>query len=177
MKAQFKIVELTQLSSENIDHLCNVLIDCVAGGASVSFLHPMTYEKAQNFWQHVAKGLSNKERKILVAIDDTQTIIGTIQLITQLPENQPHRADVSKLLVHSSARCMGVGAALVDAVDALALAHGRSLLVLDTVTGSTADKLYRRQGWQFSGEIPAYAMFPDGRYCPTSVFYKNLSAQ
>ena len=154
--------------------LSDLLIDCVEGGASVSFMQPMTREKSTRFWELVATGVANRERVLLVAEDGTG-IIGTVQLLLALPENQPHRADVAKMLVHSRARRRGTAQRLMEAVEEAARAEGRTVLVLDTVTGTTADRLYTRAGWQRVGEIPDFALMPDGAYCPTTFFYKHLA--
>ena len=154
--------------------LSDLLIDCVEGGASVSFMQPMTREKATRFWDLVATGVANHERALLVA-EDASGIVGTVQLLLALPENQPHRADVAKMLVHRRARRRGVARQLMEAVEEAAQAEGRTVLVLDTVTGTTADRLYTRAGWQRVGEIPDFALMPDGAYCPTTFFYKHVA--
>jgi GNAT superfamily N-acetyltransferase len=154
--------------------LADLLIDCVEGGASVSFMPPMTVDKATHFWRMVAYGVSRGERALLVAEDGEGRVIGTVQLVLALPENQPHRADVAKLLVHRRARRRGVAAQLMRAVERAALDEGRSLLVLDTVTGSGAARLYADAGWQRVGDVPSYALMPDGAYCSTTIFYKDL---
>jgi GNAT superfamily N-acetyltransferase len=156
--------------------LAEVLIDCVEGGASVSFMSPMTDEKATRFWQAVAEGVARGERALLVAEDDGR-IVGTVQLVLALPENQPHRADVAKMLVHRRARRRGVAQRLMQAVETTARDEGRTLLVLDTVTGGDAERLYARAGWQRVGAIPDYALMPDGAFCSTTVFYKALAGQ
>lgn len=156
--------------------LSRLLIDCVEAGASVSFMHPLSVERAQAFWQGVADGVDRGERVLLVAEDVDGVAIGTVQLVLSLPENQPHRGDVAKLLVHPTARRRGIAAALMAAVDREAIAEGRSLLVLDTVTGGDAERLYPRLGWQRCGVIPGYALFPRGGLCSTTVFYKPLPA-
>jgi GNAT superfamily N-acetyltransferase len=114
------------------------------------------------------------ERVLLVAEDEAEAIVGTVQVILNLPENQPHRGDVAKMLVHRRVRRRGVGAALLAAAERGALDAGRTLLVLDTVTGSAGERLYARQGWQRGGEIPDYALWPDGRPCATTIFFKRL---
>ena len=151
-----------------------MLIDCVEGGASVSFMLPMTRAKAEAFWRKVAAAASRGDRIVLVAEDDGGRIVGTVQLLLDLPENQPHRADVAKMLVHRAARRKGVAGALLEAAERSAREAGRTLLVLDTVTASDAYRLYERSGWQRVGEIPGYALWPDGRACPTTYFFKNL---
>ena len=165
---------LRSLGEREIAALSEVLVDCVQGGASVSFMLPMTHAKAEQFWRSAATSVARGERQVLVAEDDTGAIIGTITLIFNLPENQPHRADVAKMLVHRSARRRGVAAMLLAAAERVAREAGKSLLVLDTVTGGDAERLYTRHGWQRCGVIPNYALFPDGRFCATTVFYKEI---
>jgi GNAT superfamily N-acetyltransferase len=157
--------------------LAEVLIDCVEGGASVSFMQPMTAEKVTRFWRIVAEGVARGERALLVAEEDDGRIVGTVQLVLAMPENQPHRADVAKMLVHRRARRRGVAWRLMQAVEATAREEGRTLLVLDTVTGSDAAQLYARAGWQRVGDIPNYALMPGGGYCSTTIFYKELRAE
>ena len=156
-----------------IDQLAAVLIDCVDGGASVSFMHPLTRDRAVAFWRRVAQGVAAGERALLVA-DDAQGVCGTVQLSFDLPENQPHRADVSKMLVHRRVRRQGLGAALMRAAEDTARDCGKTLLVLDAVTGGDAARLYERLGWTRVGDIPDYALFPQGGFCSTTVYYRNL---
>jgi GNAT superfamily N-acetyltransferase len=157
-----------------IDGLAEVLVDCVEGGASVSFMAPMTADKARAFWRGVAEGVARGERALLVAEDEAGRIVGTVQLVLSLPENQPHRADVAKMLVHRRARRRGVAQRLLAAAEEAARAEGRSVLVLDTVTGGDAERLYARCGWQRVGEVPRYALMPDGAFCGTTFFHKQL---
>jgi len=169
-----RVRPLLALGEIEISGLCGVLIDCVEGGASVSFMLPMSYEKARHYWEEVAASLSRGRRKVLIAEDEGGGIIGTVQVLLDQPENQPHRGDVAKMLVHRCARKRGVGAALLEAAERAALEAGKTLLVLDTVTDGDGYRLYSRHGWQRCGEIPNYALWPDGRLCPTTVFYKDL---
>lgn len=164
---------LERLDAAAIDALSAVLIDCVEGGASVSFMLPMTRAKAAGFWQDVAASVERGERLIYVAEDDAG-IAGTVQLVWASPENQPHRADVAKMLVHRRARRRGLGAALLRAAEHGARAHGRTLLVLDTVSGGDGDRLYAAGGWQRVGEIPDYALWPGGGLCATTLYFKSL---
>jgi len=157
---------------ERIGQLADVLLDCVEGGASVSFMLPMAREKALRFWQNVAEGIARGERTLIVAEDD-DGIVGTVQLITDMPENQPHRADVAKLLVHRRARGAGIGRRLMEAVEEAAREQGRRVLVLDTAS-DTAERLYERLGWQRAGVVPDYAYMPDGALCATTFFYKHV---
>jgi GNAT superfamily N-acetyltransferase len=165
-------------AAASVPALANVLIDCVEGGASVGFMPPMTVEKATRFWRMVAEGVARDERVLLVAEDGDGggRIVGTVQLIVSLPENQPHRADVAKMLVHRRARRRGVAQRLLQAVEAAAREEGKTLLVLDAVTGGDAARLYARSGWERVGDIPHYALVPDGAPCSTTVFYKSLGS-
>jgi len=127
------------------------------------------------FWQHVAQDVAAGKRALLVA-EDAAGICGTVQLIFDLPENQPHRADLAKMLVHRRARRQGLGAALMRAAETTARECNKTLLVLDTVTGGDAERLYASLGWVRVGDIPDYALFPQGGFCSTTVFYRKLGA-
>jgi GNAT superfamily N-acetyltransferase len=157
-----------------VDALADVLIDCVQGGASVSFMWPLPRERALSFWFDVANGVARGERVLLVAEDAQGRIVGTVQLVMSLPDNQPHRGDVAKMLVHRSARRRGVAQQLMSAIDDAAREEGKTMLVLDTVTGGDAERLYERAGWQRVGSVPKYALMPDGAFCATTFFYKHL---
>lgn len=156
--------------------LADVLIDCVDGGASVSFMAPLSRRKALEFWQRVIESAQRGERTLLVAEDAAGEVQGTVQVVFDLPENQPHRCDVAKMLVHRRARRRGVGTALMRAAETAAAAAGRTLLVLDTVTGADGERLYTRLGWQRVGVIPGYALWPHGGICDTTFFYKVIPA-
>jgi GNAT superfamily N-acetyltransferase len=171
----FSIQRLREVTPEQIDQLTDILLDCVAGGASVSFMQPLSRERATQFWQKVARGVSRGERALLVA-EDEQGICGTVQLIFDLPDNQPHRADLAKMLVHGRARRRGIGASLMRAAEICAREENKMLLVLDAVTGGDAARLYERLGWIRVGDIPNFALFPQGGYCSTTYFYRELSA-
>ena len=155
-----------------LDALADVLIDVVEGGASVSFMLPISRETALKFWRGVADGVARGERVLLVA-EDASGIVGTVQLILVQPENQPHRADLAKMLVHRRARRQGLGAALVQAAEDAARAAGKTLIVLDTASAQ-AERLYARQGWVRCGVIPGYALLPQGGLCDTTYFYRVL---
>jgi GNAT superfamily N-acetyltransferase len=156
--------------------LAEVLIDCVERGASVSFMHPLSRDRAEAFWTQVAAGVARGETILLVA-EVGGGIVGTVQVVFAGPENQPHRADIAKMLVHGRARRRGIAERLLRAAEAAAVAAGRSVLVLDTVTGGDAERLYTRVGWTRVGVIPNYALFPDGRPCATTYFYKAVGPQ
>jgi GNAT superfamily N-acetyltransferase len=173
MRETIRIRELSAIDDEAIAALTDVLIDCVEGGASVSFMLPLSRAKAEAFWRGVAKGVTAGERILLVA-EDERGIVGTVQIVCSQPDNQPHRADVAKMLVHRRARRQGVAATLMQAVEKAAAHANKSLLVLDTVTGGDAERLYARLGWQLCGRIPDYALWPNGGFCDTTVFYKRV---
>ena len=169
----WSIRRLQTVDDTVIEQLAAVLIDCVDGGASVSFMQPLTRDRAVAFWRRVAQGVAAGERALLVA-EDGHGVCGTVQLSFELPENQPHRADVSKMLVHRRVRRQGLGAALMRAAETTARECGKTLLVLDAVTGGDAARLYERLGWTRVGDIPDYALFPQGGLCSTTVYYRNL---
>ena len=160
-------------SDAQLAALADVLVDCVEGGASVSFLQPLSSDRAMAFWRRVALATVAGERVLLVA-EDEAGICGTVQVILDLPENQPHRADISKMLVHRRARRKGVGEALMRAAEACAREHRRTTLVLDTASDD-ARRLYERLGWVKVGDIPAYALLPDGTPCATTYYFRELS--
>jgi GNAT superfamily N-acetyltransferase len=163
---------LQAIGEREIQGLGDVLIDCVEGGASVSFMLPMTRDKADAFWRNAAASVARGERFVLAA-EDAAGIVGTVQVILAQPENQPHRGDLAKMLVHRRARRRGVGAALLVAAERSALDAGKTLLVLDTASDD-AERLYGRAGWQRCGRIPNYALLPDGTPCATTYYFKAL---
>lgn len=164
-----------QQADAAVEALADVLLDCVQGGASVSFLWPLPRDKALQFWRGVAQGVARGERALLLAADAGGRIVGTVQLVLAMPDNQPHRADVAKMLVHRRARRQGVAQGLMQALDEVARQEGRTVLVLDTVTGGDAERLYARSGWQRVGSVPGYALMPDGALCATTFFHKQLA--
>jgi GNAT superfamily N-acetyltransferase len=170
-------VEIRRLAGEELraqlDALADVLVDCVAGGASVSFMHPFSHDDARSVFETWAAEVDDGRRAVLAAFVDGR-LVGTVQVILVLPPNQPHRGEIAKLLVHRSARGRGVGALLMDRADEEARAEGKSLLVLDAVTGGDAERLYERLGWSRVGVVPNFALFPDGRFCDTTYFFKAL---
>jgi GNAT superfamily N-acetyltransferase len=167
------IRRLESIDEAQIDALADVLIDCIDGGAGVSFLHPLAVDKARAFWRRIADDVAAGDRALLVA-EDGAGIVGTVQLVLAQPENQPHRADLSKMLVHRRARRRGLGAALLEAAEQTARDCEKTLLVLDTNTGSEAERLYARMGWVRVGTIPDFSVQPRGGLRATTVFYKKL---
>ena len=168
-----RIRRLQAIGEHEIQGLSDVLIDCVEGGASVSFMLPLPRAKAEEFWRAMSSSSARGERVVLAAEEAGGAIVGTVQLIVAQPENQPHRADVAKMLVHRRARRRGVGAALLAAAEHTALELGKTLLVLDTASGD-AERLYARMGWQRCGVIPGFALLPRGGLCDTTIFYRTL---
>ena len=168
-----RIRRLDPVGEREIEGLSDVLIDCVEGGASVSFMLPMSRAKAETFWRGMAASVARGERVVLAAEDAAGAIVGTVQVILTQPENQPHRGDLAKMLVHRRARRHGIGAALLAAAERSAITAGKTLLVLDTASDD-AERLYVRRGWQRCGRIPEYALWPDGRPCATTLYYKFL---
>lgn len=173
------MIEIRQLSAaevtDRLGELADVLLDCVAGGASVNFMAALSKAEAESFFNKVADSVARNERMLLAAFVDSK-LAGTVQIVPATAPNQPHRADIAKLLVARWARSQGVGALLMQAVEGFSREMGKSLLVLDTVTGDTAERLYLRLGWTPVGVIPRYALYPDGRWCDTTFFYKRLDS-
>jgi GNAT superfamily N-acetyltransferase len=170
-------VEVRRLRADqaraSLDELAEVLHDAVQGGDSVSFMDEFTVDEARAFYESLLDELERGTRVLLAAYDGEE-LVGTVQFVHSWPPNSQHRAEVAKLLVHRRARGMGVGRALMERLEAEARADGKSLLVLDTVTGRAADRLYERLGWTRLGVVPAYARDPDGTFCDATFFYKHL---
>ena len=158
---------------QHVAALAEVLLDCVEGGASVSFMASLSRAEAEAFFENAVSEVESGRRIVLPAFIDSQ-LVGTVQVITATPPNQPHRADVAKLLVLRSARGQGVATRLMQEAEAASSLAGKTVLVLDTVTGGDAERLYARLGWTRVGVIPNYALFPDGTFCDTTVFWKQV---
>jgi len=157
-----------------LNQLASVLVDCVEGGASVSFVLPFSQAEGVAFFRKVAGSVASGDTVLLAALLDRK-IVGTVQLGLDTPPNQPHRADVKKMLVHRRVRGRGIGAALMARVEQEARQRGRWFLVLDTVPGENGHRLYTRAGWTQTGIVPDYALFPDGRLCDTAIMWKRLT--
>jgi GNAT superfamily N-acetyltransferase len=170
--APLVIRRLHGATEREVGELADVLVDCVDGDASIGFMHPLSRARALAFWRGIVDGVVRGERALLVA-EDAAGIVGTVQLVLDLPENQPHRADLSKMLVHRRARRRGAGSALLREAEATARDAGRSLLVLDTASAD-AERLYERGGWRRVGVVPGFALMPDGAPCDTTFFYRQL---
>ena len=157
-----------------IDDLCEVLSDGVNGGASLGFMLPFSPADARNYWQGVVDSVAAGQTVLVVSEIDGR-VVGTVQVGFASRPNQPHRGDLMKLIVHRSVRGRGVSRLLLQAVEAESARRGRSLLVLDTATGSEAEAIYPRFGWQRVGVIPDYALWPQGGFCGTTLFYKRIA--
>ena len=173
------VVEIRRLDAtgarKHLDGLAAVLVDCVEGGASVGYLTPYSHEEARRVYAEYADEVERGRRVLLAAFSDG-ALVGTAQVVFAPHPNQPHRADVARVLVTRRARRRGIAARLMERAESEALAEGRTLLVLDAVTGGDAERLYERLGWVKVGVIPNYALFPDGRPCDTTYFWKSLSS-
>ena len=163
---------VTEVNAQ-LDGLAAVLADCVAGGASVSYLAPFSHEQARAAFEAVAAEVEQGRRLLLAAFAEGR-LVGTVQVILALPPNQPHRGEIAKLLVHRSARKRGIAQLLMEHAESEARGEGKTLLVLDTVTGDAAERLYTRLGWARVGVIPGYALYPDRRPCDTTIFWKEI---
>ena len=168
----WSVRRLQTVDEAQIDGLADVLVDCVEGGASVSFMWPLSREKAAAYWRMVARDVAAGGRALMVA-EDGQGVCGTVQLVLDQPENQPHRADLSKMLVHRRARRRGLGEALMRAAEAAARECDKTVLVLDTANPD-AERLYERMGWTRVGAVPDYALLPHGGLCRTTFYYRKL---
>jgi GNAT superfamily N-acetyltransferase len=169
-----RIIRVAAIDEGMLAQLAEVTKDCVDAGASIGFMQPFTDAHAIAFWRKVAGDVAAGRRVLLVA-EDEHGVCGTVQLILDMPDNQPHRADLAKMQVHRRARRRGLGAALLRAAEDTARSCGKTLLVLDAVTDGDAARLYANHGWVRVGDIPDFALFPDGRSCSTTYFYKNLT--
>jgi GNAT superfamily N-acetyltransferase len=156
-----------------IDGLAAVLADCVAGGASVNYMAPFSHDAASQAFDGMITEVEHGRRLLLAALLDG-VIVGSVQVVLALPPNQPHRGELAKLLVSRAARRQGIARSLMERAEAEARAAGKTLLVLDTVTGGDAERLYTRLGWTRVGAVPGFALFPDGRPCATTFFYKEI---
>lgn len=159
-------------ASSDLDDLAHLLVDAVESGAGVSFMRPLTVEAAREWWRTTVDRADPRAVILIARRDDG--IVGTVQLNPAWAPNQPHRADVAKLIVHTRARGRGIGRALMAALEERARAAGFRLLTLDTVRGDDAERLYAAAGWQRVGVIPGFALSPDGALCDTVVFYRQL---
>ena len=174
MSGKVEIVSLAApIADDALGELADVLADCVAGGASVSFMAPFPSAQALAFFRKVEVSVA-KGDTVLLAASLKGKIVGTVQLGLDTPPNQPHRAEIKKMLVHRRARGHGIGTALMARAEEEARRLGRWLLVLDTVPGENGHRLYLRCGWQQSGIVPNYALFPDGSLCDTAFMWKRL---
>jgi ribosomal protein S18 acetylase RimI-like enzyme len=171
-RIEIRRLEGAELAAQ-LDGLAAVLADCVAGGASVSYMAPFSHDDARHAFEGFAAEVEQGRRVLLAAFAGDE-VVGTVQVILSVPPNQPHRGEIAKLLVHRSARRRGIAELLMDRAEAEARAEGKTLLVLDTVTGDPAERLYERLGWTTVGVIPGYALYPDGRPCDTTVFWKSV---
>jgi ribosomal protein S18 acetylase RimI-like enzyme len=166
-------IKALKSSPEICAALSEMLIETVANGGSVSFMHPLSQEAARKFWLSALNAADRNERIILGAFDG-EDLIGTVTLLLDLPPNQPHRAEIAKLMTRVSHRHRGIATALLREAERLAIARGRWLLVLDTAEEDGAAGLYERAGFRLTGVIPAYALKPHGGLTGTLIYWKRL---
>jgi GNAT superfamily N-acetyltransferase len=171
------MIEIRSLTAAEVGQyrraLAAILVDCVEGGASVSFMSPFSEKEAEACFEKITPEVEDAQRIIFAAFEGSE-LLGTVQLCMAMPPNQRHRADVSKLLVRQSARGRGIARLLMEALEDCARSLGKALLVLDTATGSAAERLYLRMGWTKAGVVPGYAKFPSGELGDTTIFFKAL---
>ena len=171
------MIEVRRLRYEEarrrVAELAAVLVDCVKGGASVNFMAGYTQAEAEGFFSRVAEAAGSEDRALFAGFLDG-ALVATAQLVPAAQPNQPHRADIAKMLVHRRARRRGLGRALLVALEDAALAQGYTLLTLDTMTGGESEKLYRAMGYRAFGIVPGYALYPDGTSGDTVFFWKPL---
>ena len=153
--------------------LARVLVECVEAGASVGFMSPLGHDHALAYWQRIAREAAAGERALFVARRAGE-ILGTVQLVLAQPDNQPHRADLAKMLVRPDCRRLGIGERLLRAAMAAAPGFGRHVLVLDTASAD-AERLYERNGWQVVGDVPEFALLPHGGFCRTRFYFHRSS--
>lgn len=158
-----------------LGELADILVDAVAHGASVNFMAGFAEGEARAFWRGQLPGIAEGNKWLLVG-DDGRRLVATVMLTHAHQPNAPHRAEIGKMLVLSSARRRGLGRRLLAAAEEAARAAGRTLLMLDTETGSAGDRLYRSCGWMELGRVPDHSFRPDGRLAETTLFYKALAA-
>jgi GNAT superfamily N-acetyltransferase len=172
-----ELIEIRRLDGaelrEQLGALAAVLVDCVEGGASVGYMAPFSHEQARAAFEGFAAEVEQGRRLLLAAFADGE-LVGTVQVVLATPPNQPHRGEIARMLVRRSARRRGIAQRLMAQAEQEARAEGKTLLVLDAVTGGDAARLYGRLGWTTVGVIPNYALYPDGRPCDTTVFWKAL---
>ena len=170
-------IEIRPLASSptTIASLSEILVETVANGGSVSFMHPLPRETAAEFWLNSLASAARDERIVLGALDG-ETLVGTVTLLLDLPPNQPHRAEIAKMMTRLSHRRRGIGSALLRAAEQIAIERRRTLLVLDTAEEDGASWLYARAGYTLAGIIPDYALKPHGGLTGTLVYWKRLAA-
>ena len=170
------MIEIRQLDGNDVwaqmEGLAGVLVDCVEGGASVNFMQGYSLDVATLFFESVADAVDRGERLAFAAIEGEE-VLGTVQVIVKMPPNQPHRGEVTKLLVRRAARGRGVAQRLMEEAETAARVAGKSVLTLDTAS-DTAERLYARMGWNRVGAIPEFCLLPDGTPCATTIFWKAI---
>ena len=166
-------ISALNLSPKVLEMLSEILMETVAQNGSVGFMHPLEPEKARAFWESSFKAAARGERTVLGAWDG-DVLVGTVTLLLECPPNQPHRAEIAKMMTRLSHRGRGIASALLREAENLAVQHERTLLVLDTATDGGASSLYKKMGFMLTGEIPDYALKPYGGLTGTLIYWKRI---
>ena len=167
------VIKKIGASPDSCAALASRLVEVVAGGGSVSFRHPLAWEKAYAFWIESLAAAGRGERIVLGAWDG-DALVGTVTLLLDQPPNQPHRAEIAKMMTRAGHRGRGIASSLLAAAEKAALAQGRSMLMLDTASEGGASSLYERHGFTLAGEIPDYALKPHGGLTGTRLYWKRI---
>jgi ribosomal protein S18 acetylase RimI-like enzyme len=166
-------IDIVETSVSDVPQLSDILVETVAGGGSVSFMHPLSPEAALGFWENSLAAAARGERVVFGAMDGP-TLVGTVTLHLDCPPNQPHRGEIAKLMVKAGYRGRGIASALMRAAEDCAVRRGRTLLVLDTATEGGAAAFYEAFGYTLAGEIPDYALKPHGGLTGTKLYWKRI---
>ncbi|MER9398708.1 GNAT family N-acetyltransferase [Mesorhizobium sp. M0615] len=166
-------IEIRSLTAETRDRLADLLIEAVAAGGSVSFMHPLSRQAAETFWSNSLMAAERGERAVLGAWYG-DALVGTVTVLLDFPDNQPHRAEIAKLMTRVEHRGKGIASRLMRAAETLAVEKGRTLLVLDTATEEGASGLYEKLGFTLTGEIPDFALKPHGGLTGTLIYWKRI---
>src|SRR5437867_5921278 len=173
MHATLEIVALRR-SPEVVAALADLLVETVAAGGSVSFMHPLAPDVAAAFWTTSRAAADEGGRVVLGAMDDGE-LVGTVTLLLDNPPNQPHRGEIAKMMTRVSRRGRGVARALMIEAERIARERGRTLLNLDTAADEGAGPFYEKLGFVKAGVIPDYALKPHGGLCATIIYWKRIS--
>jgi ribosomal protein S18 acetylase RimI-like enzyme len=166
-------IEALTATPKTLATLSEIIIEAVVNGGSMTFLHPLAPATARAFWEGALAAAARGERIVLGAFDD-DILVGTVSLLLDCPPNQPHRAEIAKMMTRLSHRGRGIAAALMRTAEQIAVARGRTLLTLDTAVEEGASGLYEKQGFTLAGIIPDYALRPHGGLTGAMIYWKRI---